>query len=381
MMTLAVAVYCFGSRRLIPSASTAAAPQAAATTSHRARRYVMYSKASKDSYILLLLQPRRRQLDMLWLVPLVAALVPLLICPGTLAYFDVTPKIAILLFGTALILLQPGVNASNIQKLLSASAGRWLAGLLAAEWLAFALGNAFSSNRALSFGGGLWRRFGLLSETALVLFVLLAAGWLAADVGRIRTLLRATVASGALAGCYGIAQYFGWDPLLPAQAYQVGEGVLTIVRPPGTLGHADYFAAWLVVVVFLSLALATLENARSAHGGLGGLGVGGYRDLAEWHTRRIARCRGRQHCFVVREAAADRCTRWLSVAACAAAVVLFFFSPAGLKLRARVHWSLEDALWRRALMLWRDSLRMAAHRPFSAMARKCSPPNFRASSP
>src|ERR1700728_649466 len=145
----------------------------------------MYSKASKDSYILLLLQSRSRQFDMLWLVPLVAALVPLLICPGLLAYFDITPKIAILLFGTALILLQPGAITSNVRTLMQASPGRWLAGLLASEWLGFALGNVFSSDRTLAFGGGLWRRFGLLSETALVLFVLLAAGWLAADLSRI----------------------------------------------------------------------------------------------------------------------------------------------------------------------------------------------------
>lgn len=326
----------------------------------------MYSKASKDSYILLLLQPRRRQLDMLWLVPLVAALVPLLICPGTLAYFDVTPKIAILLFGTALILLQPGVNASNIQKLLSASAGRWLAGLLAAEWLAFALGNAFSSNRALSFGGGMWRRFGLLSETALVLFVLLAAGWLAADVGRIRTLLRATVASGALAGCYGIAQYFGWDPLLPAQAYQVGEGVLTIVRPPGTLGHADYFAAWLVVVVFLGLALATLEKApiwRTT-----ALAVSGLAAIAILLNGTRAALLGVAAGGIVLLFAKQRrigVRAGLTGLACAAAVVVFFFSPAGLKLRARAHWSLEDARGGARLMLWHDSLRMSAQRPLA----------------
>ncbi len=301
-----------------------------------------------------------------WLVPLVAALVPLLICPGTLAYFDVTPKLAILLFGTALMLLYSGVNVSNIRTLLRASAGRWLAGLWAVEWLAFALGNAFSSNRALSFGGGLWRRFGLLSETTLVLFVLLAAGWLAADLGRIRTLLRAAVASGALAACYGITQYFGWDPLLPAQAYQVGEGALTIVRPPGTLGHADYFAAWLVVVVFFGLALATLEKARIWR-------------LAAWTTSGLAAIaillNGTRAALlgiaaggvVLLLARQRRIGARAGVAglACAAAVVLFFFSPAGLKLRARLHWSLEDARGGARLLLWRDSLHMSAQRPLA----------------
>ena len=350
----------------MPSASAPAAPHAVTTTSHRARRYLMYSKASKDSYILLLLQSRSRQFDMPWLVPLVAALDPILICPGTLAYFDVTPKIAVLLLGTALILLQPGVNTSNVRALLRASAGRWLAGLLAAEWLAFALGNALSSNRALSFGGSLWRRFGLLSETALVLFVLLAAGWLIVDPSRIRTLLRAAVASGALAACYGIAQYFGWDPLLPAQAYQVGEGVLTIVRPPGTLGHADYFAAWLVIVVFLGLTLSMLEEARIwrvAAGAASGLAAsaillnGTRAALLGVAAGGAVLLLARRRRIGVRAGAAGL--------VCAAALVVFFFSPAGVKLRARLHWSLEDARGGARLLLWRDSLRMSAQQPLT----------------
>ncbi len=301
-----------------------------------------------------------------WLLPLVAALVPLLICPGVLAYFDITPKIALLLFGMALILLQPGVNMFHVRRLLRASAGRWLAGILAAEWLAFAVGNALSSNRALSLGGSLWRRFGLLSETALVLFVLLAAGWLAADLGRIRMLLRAAVASGAVAACYGIAQYFGWDPLLPAKAYQVGEGALTIVRPPGTLGHADYFAAWLTIVVFLGLALAALEKAgiwRVAAGAASGLAAialllnGTRAALLGVAAGGVVFLLARRQRIGVRAGAAGL--------ACAAALVLFFFSPAGVKLRARLHWSLEDARGGARLLLWRDSLRMSVHQPFA----------------
>ncbi len=303
---------------------------------------------------------------MLWLVPLVAALVPLLICPGALAYFDITPKIAVLLFGTALMLLYCETNSSNMRSLLRASAGRWLAGVLAAEWLAFALGNALSSNRALSFGGSLWRRFGLSSETALVLFVLLTAAWLIVDPSRIRTLLRSAVASGALAACYGIAQYFGWDPLLPAQAYQVGEGALTIVRPPGTLGHADYFAAWLGIVFFLGLALSTLEEARigrvaaGAASGLAAIAIllnGTRAALLGVAAGGIVLLLARRRRIGVRAGAAGL--------ACAAAVALFFFSTAGVKLRARFHWSLEDARGGARLLLWRDSLRMSAQRPLT----------------
>ena len=77
-----------------------------------------------------------------------------------------------------------------------------------------------------------------------------------------RTILRGIAVAGAIAALYGIAQYFGWDPFLPAAAYHIGEGIWTIVRPPGTLGYVSYFATWLLVVTFLSLALAAHGDQR-----------------------------------------------------------------------------------------------------------------------
>src|SRR5207253_1265907 len=54
---------------------------------------------------------------------------------------------------------------------------------------------------------------------------------------------------------YAIAQYFGWDPILPKSAYEAGEGVYQIVRPPSTLGHSDYFAAFVLWPLFVGLGL------------------------------------------------------------------------------------------------------------------------------
>jgi O-antigen ligase len=303
---------------------------------------------------------------MLWLVPLVAALIPLVIAPGALAYFDITPKIAILLCGTALMLLHSRANTYNLRLLMRAPAGRWFAAFLGAEWLAFAFSNALSTNPTLSLGGGLWRRFGLISETSLLAFVMLSAGWMTADSSRIRLLLRGVVVSGLLAACYGIAQYFGWDPFLPVQAYQVGEGIFTIVRPPGTLGHADYFAAWLVVVVFLGVALATIEKAQV------------WRTVAWIATTLalIAIVLSGTRAAILGAAVAG--VVWLiarrrrigvrfgiAAVACAAALALFFFAPTGEKLRARLHWSQEDARGGARLLLWRDSLRMSTVRPLA----------------
>ena len=85
--------------------------------------------------------------------------------------------------------------------------------------------------------------------------MLLFAWALSAHTERVGTILRVVSAAGALTALYGIAQYFGWDPILPAAAYHIGEGIWTIVRPPSTLGYVSYFATWLLFVVFLSLAV------------------------------------------------------------------------------------------------------------------------------
>jgi len=53
----------------------------------------------------------------------------------------------------------------------------------------------------------------------------------------------------------------------------------------------------------------------------------------------------------------------LMLIASAACLGLLYVSPAGAKLRARMHWSLDDLRGGARLILWRDSLRMAMGRP------------------
>ncbi|HYL39337.1 MAG TPA: O-antigen ligase family protein [Bryobacteraceae bacterium] len=303
---------------------------------------------------------------MRFIVPLVAALVPLLITPGLLSHFDITPKAAVLLFALPLILLYRSANLHNFHALLRGRGGRWFAGLLAVQWGSATLATAFSLHPWLSLHGSTWRRYGLASETALLLFVLLVAAWLAADSHNIRRLLRAATAAGALASLYGIAQYFGWDPWQPVQAYQAGEGLYTIVRPPGTLGHADYFGAWLVVVTFLAAALARLEPpgwrkyAASASAGLALAAI----ILSGTRSALLGVLAGAL-VYAVSRRSRMRMRTLAAMGVGALALVIFFVSPPGAKLRARLHWSIEDARGGGRLLLWRDSLRMSARRPLT----------------
>ena len=290
------------------------------------------------------------------LLPLVVALVPLVITPGLLFYFDVTPKVALLLLGVAASLpwFAPG-------RLTARREGRWFYVLLAIQAVSLMVSTMFSSRVGLSIFGTNWRRFGLITQLAMLLFAAIAAADLAGSRSRLRTYLRAVAAAAIPISLYGIAQYFGWDPWIPKQAYHVGEGVWTIVRPPGSLGYVSYYASYLVFAVFLGYALYAIEERGwwKRAGGVAailasvGIVLSGTRGailavllgaifLWVWFRRPI-RARG------------------VAIAVGAAlALALFVASPAGQMLRARYRWYVEDARGGARLLLFRDSLTLAA---------------------
>jgi len=297
------------------------------------------------------------------LLSLIIALIPLVIAPGLFFYFDVTPKTVFLTLGTAAAVVW-WTAAGGAQGFSRASrAARWY--VLTLLWMAASLvvSTLVSINPALSLGGSNWRRWGLLTQLTALAFAYLVAVCCAGRPDHLQTILRGMAASGLIGALYGTSQYFGWDPLLDAQAYHVGEGIWKIVRPPSTLGHADYFASWLLSAVFASVALARIEKVRpwkwlawaSVIAGSAAIFLSGTRAaiiglvagavlLALWSELRTTR----------RFAA--------TVALVMAVAVAFYFSPAGKQLRARVYWSLHEPAGGARLWLWRDTLRMAASR-------------------
>jgi O-antigen ligase len=270
------------------------------------------------------------------------ALIALILTPGWLFYFDVTPKLVVLL-------LASGVALVPVRRCK-------LMGLVMLTLASLALSTALSPNPALSLYGTHWRQYGALTQAAVLIF----AWALSTQTQRIGigVVLRTVSAAGALAALYGIAQYLGWDPILPAAAYHIGEGIWTIVRPPSTLGYVSYFATWLLFVVFLSLALpGRLAKACTAlaliamlltgtRAAFLGLAVGAVVWLF-WRGLRLPR-------------------RALSggLAALLALFVLYL-SPAGQPLRSRARWFAEDPWGGARPLLWRDSLRMGLARPLA----------------
>jgi O-antigen ligase len=275
-------------------------------------------------------------------------LIVLILTPGALFYFDVTPKLAVLLAATAVLLPFAAARAPRRSFPLLV----WLyAGSLI-------LSASLSLHPGLSWFGSSWRRFGTVTQLSLLLFV-----WVAAAAGDRRAMLRAIAIATSVAALYGIAQYAGFDPFLPAAGYHVGEGVWTIVRPPSTFGYVSYFATWLAMAAFLALALAAREK-------------GAWRRVAQITAAlacAAALLTGSRAALLGLAAGAGL---WLyhrgfrlprRAIAIAGGVLLivgaFYFSPAGLQMRSRTRWFIEDPWGGARLTLWRDSLRMGLARP------------------
>jgi len=268
------------------------------------------------------------------------ALIALILTPGWFFYFDITPKLIVLLLAAGVALVPMRRSRLTVLAILTL--------------VSLALSTAFSPRPALSFYGSHWRQYGALSQAAVLVF---ACG-LSAQAKRTTAILYAVSAAGAITALYGIAQYLGWDPILPAAAYHIGEGIWTIVRPPSTFGYVSYLATWLLFVFFLSLAIPgrlakicaalaliamLLTGTRAAFLGL----LAGAIVWLFWRGFRV-----------------PRRTLFAALAALLA-VGAVYMSPLGQPLRSRARWFAEDPWGGARPLLWRDSLIMGLVRPLT----------------
>ena len=289
------------------------------------------------------------------------ALIALILVPGFSFYFDIVPKLVVLLAGTAIAVV-------FTRSISFRGSGRRLflffTALLVLTVASLAISTAISAHTGLSLFGTNWRRFGAIIQATILLFAWLVSVVCAGRPERVRTILRGISVAGAISAVYGIAQYFGWDPFLPAAAYHVGEGSTTIVRAPGTLGYASYFATWLLMTIFLAGAQVRMESyamwrrfafltmpvaafcmyLTGTRAAIVGLAVG----ALVWIWMQRPRVTSRA---------------WLAAALAFAALAGFYYSPAGLQMRSRARWFAEDPWGGARGKLWRDSLRMAVDKP------------------
>jgi len=295
---------------------------------------------------------------MTFLAALVIPLVALIVTPGLTFYFDVTPKLVVLLAITAALLV-----AWSCERPFRMRGFPWFAPVLLLGVASLVLSTAVSSNPAVSLFGTAWRRYGGLSQASIMVVAVLIAKHTAGRFDRATIILRGISAGALLAATYGIAQYCGWDPLLPASAYHIGEGIWTIVRPPGTLGYTSYYAVWLVMACFASLASVESDTDVTWRWIAGASAVLSVCAILLSGTRGayLGLLAGAAICLIWRRPRLSR--RLVAGLALAASLgLLFYISPFGLELRSRTRWFAEDPWGGARLYLWRDSARMAVDR-------------------
>src|SRR6478735_8661158 len=131
-------------------------------------------------------------------LPVLAALIPAAMLPGVSFYFDITPKIVLLLAGVALVLLLWNTSLRPVAK----SARRMIA-LFGLQFLWMAIATAVSTHPALSLNGGNWRRLGLISYAAVLTYSVLVTIDCSGRPDRVIRYLRAIVLAGIPIGIYG----------------------------------------------------------------------------------------------------------------------------------------------------------------------------------
>jgi O-antigen ligase len=302
---------------------------------------------------------------MAFLLPALVALLPLLITPGILFHYDITPKIIILVVITAACLGLPGETARGIAELWRRKTGRWLCVLAAAQVVWFGVAAALSSRPLFSLFGSNWRRMGFLTVLALCAFTVLTAAHLARSPGSLRNVLRAFAIATIIASVYGVLQYFDIDPLQAASVYHAQAGDSVIVRPPGTLGHADYFGWWLAIALFCALTLARIETGIPRVLALLACILAGVAIvLSGTRSAILAVAAGFLSLAFFTSFKPNR-NHAIAGVAFAAILAAFYLSPAGTRLKARVRWSSDEPVGGARPLLWRDSLNMAAARPLT----------------
>lgn len=276
---------------------------------------------------------------LLGVLAVVAAGAPLALAPG-LAFFDITPKLLVVVAGAGVALLLPW---KRLPKPVA-----WLLGTMAA---ASVLSACMAESPLLALAGSDWRRMGL-PATLACLAIAAAASTL--DSRQKRVLLFWLTAAGGLAAVYAVVQFLTLDPFLDPKLYTIGEGEWAIRRPPATMGHAGYLSVYLCYVLFAGGRLAG-EGHRWLWGGV--MVAAGFAIL-------LAGSRGAwlgagTGLLVLLAHTSRRRPVLIVLLLLALAGAGFASSPWGEPLRSRLRWFVEDPGGGGRLLLWRDSLRVS----------------------
>ncbi|HEY4086299.1 MAG TPA: O-antigen ligase family protein [Bryobacteraceae bacterium] len=300
-----------------------------------------------------------------WIALAAVAVTPLALVTGIFISHDVIPKLVMLGLAAALLLILYPQWGPALKALRERPEGKVFLVLVGAQILSLIVSTALSSQVPLSIGGTVWRRFGLIGQTCCLVVASAVVSLAAARPAWLTRLLRSVTVCGGLASFYGILQYFKIDPFLDPRLYSI-DYFGGISRPPATMGHALYFSAYLVPVVFLGAAAASTDPMRiwrRVHAAVVILAVTAILFSA---TRSAALAAVAGAVLFSWSALRGRGQLSLRYAAAPVLVVLaiagFILSPAGANLRHRIAQFPSDIGGPR-LGMWKESPRLIAQHP------------------
>src|SRR5580700_9024001 len=91
---------------------------------------------------------------------------PLALAPHLFFYYDITPKIALLLFGAAIALALASRNLDLLLTFCGTNCGRWYARTAGAAIVLAGVTTLGSAHPSLAWNGSTWRRMGAMTEIA-----------------------------------------------------------------------------------------------------------------------------------------------------------------------------------------------------------------------
>jgi O-antigen ligase len=291
------------------------------------------------------------------------AAIPLALVQGWFLSHDIIPKVILMLGGAAILLFALPGWLPGAEALWKTRAGKIFFLLAAAQFLSLAISTVFSTQPVLSLAGTVWRRFGLIEQTAILIIACAVASVAAGRDDSTRMLLRGITAGGGIASAYGIAQYAGFDPFLDRSLYAI-DYLGGIVRPPATMGHAIYFSAYLVPITIVAAYEAMTETGLWwKYAGAITAVIAPVAILLSGTRASLLAVLAALTVFFLRRGSREGIGMFVRGAACVVVITgLIVLSPTGKTFLNRLQQWRED-LGGTRLGVWRDSLALIAAHP------------------
>ena len=174
----------------------------------------------------------------------------------------VLPRFAVLLFASSLILVFLTVGFARGSFTLRLLVSRHSV-LVLGFFLMTCVSTAFGVAPVASLFGSFENQMGLITRLSFVVCFAGVVITIGQSIERFQIVLWTLALTGLFVACYATAQFFGYDPFVPAGLYSFESQSGTIIRVIGTLGHSNYLGNFLLYTTPISAALAVSTVGRA----------------------------------------------------------------------------------------------------------------------